>query len=92
MSGCENLVVWHKAMALAECAYRLSEAFPIRERFALADQVRRSAISVPSNIAEGRGVLPEESSGNFLAMPEALCMSLKHRFVWPCNLNMSVNR
>jgi four helix bundle protein len=55
MSGYENLVVWQKAMELAELAYRLSEPFPKRERFALTDQLRRSAISVPSNIAEGRG-------------------------------------
>lgn len=55
MSGYEKLVVWQKAMVLAKQAYHLSHAFPAIERFALADQVRRSAVSVPSNIAEGQG-------------------------------------
>ncbi len=49
----ERLDVWQDAMALVETVYRLSRSFPAAERFGLTPQVRRCAVSVPSNIAEG---------------------------------------
>jgi four helix bundle protein len=49
----ERLDVWRDAMALVETVYRLSRSFPDAERFGLTSQVRRCAVSVPSNIAEG---------------------------------------
>ncbi|MBA3850668.1 MAG: four helix bundle protein, partial [Opitutus sp.] len=55
----EDLLVWQKAHAWVLGVYRLSEAFPAKESFALTSQLRRAAMSVPANIAEGfkkRGV------------------------------------
>ena len=49
----ERLEVWKDAMNLVEPIYRISAVFPDSERFILSSQVRRAAISVPSNIAEG---------------------------------------
>jgi four helix bundle protein len=49
-----KLDVWQKAMGLAEETYRLSTFLPNTEKFALTDQMRRSAVSIPSNIAEGQ--------------------------------------
>ena len=49
----ERLDVWRDSMALVEATYRFSSLFPDSERFGLTSQVRRCAISVPSNIAEG---------------------------------------
>ena len=49
----EDLIVWQKAHAWVLSAYRLSEAFPLREQYALTSQFRRAAISIPANIAEG---------------------------------------
>ena len=49
-----ELIVWQKAMELAKCVYRLAGSFPAYERYGLADQMRRAAVSVPSNIAEGQ--------------------------------------
>ncbi|MDC8636521.1 four helix bundle protein [Xanthomonas hortorum pv. hederae] len=46
-------MVWRDAMSLVEAIYRLSHDFPDSERFGLTAQMRRAAISVPSNIAEG---------------------------------------
>ena len=48
-----ELVVWQKAMSLAESAYAVAGLLPGNERFGLCSQIRRAAISVPSNIAEG---------------------------------------
>jgi four helix bundle protein len=49
----ERLDVWREAMDLVEATYRFSADFPDTERFGLTAQIRRAAISVPSNIAEG---------------------------------------
>ena len=49
----ERLEVWQEAMALVEMVYATSSHFPDAERFGLIAQIRRAAISVPSNIAEG---------------------------------------
>jgi len=51
----EKLEIWQEAMALVEEVYALSQGFPQRERYGLTAQLRRSAISIPSNIAEGSG-------------------------------------
>lgn len=51
--GYQSLSVWQKAMELAREVYGLTKLLPAKEQFALCDQMRRAAISVPSNIAEG---------------------------------------
>ena len=48
-----ELIVWQKAMDLVVEIYRLVKLLPKDERYALSDQMRRSAVSIPSNIAEG---------------------------------------
>jgi len=55
MRNFKNYRVWHKSMALARQVYSLAKCLPNEERFVLAQQIRRSAISIPSNIAEGCG-------------------------------------
>ncbi|WP_337054444.1 four helix bundle protein [Pseudoxanthomonas sp. USHLN014] len=49
----ERLDVWRDAMTLVESIYRITEHFPDAERYGLTSQMRRAAVSVPSNIAEG---------------------------------------
>ncbi len=61
-----DLLVWQKAMVLAEAVYTLSERFPKREVFGLTAQMRRCAVSVPSNIAEGHGRLSDRNLALFL--------------------------
>jgi four helix bundle protein len=51
----QELIVWQKAMDLVEQVYLASKAFPREEAYGLTSQVRRAAISIPSNIAEGQG-------------------------------------
>ena len=50
-----DLIVWQKAMQFVTKIYAKSASFPQNEQFGLTSQVRRSAVSIPSNIAEGYG-------------------------------------
>lgn len=50
----QDLVVWQRAIAMVPEIYRLLSTFPKAETYALADQLRRAAVSVPANIAEGQ--------------------------------------
>jgi len=55
MGTFKDLSVWKDAVQLAVCIYNLTEQFPTSERFGLTSQIRRSTISISSNIAEGKG-------------------------------------
>jgi four helix bundle protein len=61
-----ELVAWQKAMDLVVEVYRLSQCFPREEIYGLTNQVRRAAVSVPSNIAEGQGHGIGQAFSNFL--------------------------
>jgi four helix bundle protein len=49
-----DLKIWQRAMDLVPQVYRVAQSLPAHERFGLMDQMRRAAVSVPSNIAEGQ--------------------------------------
>jgi four helix bundle protein len=66
----EDLQVWQKAVELAVRIYALTRMFPDDERFGLTSQLRRSAVSVSSNIAEGRGRLSEGDFRQFLGIAQ----------------------
>jgi len=55
VAGYQDLLVWQRSMDLVERVYRLTASFPRSEQWGLTSQMRRSVISVPSNIAEGYG-------------------------------------
>jgi len=61
-----DLVVWQKAMTLAKDVHQLTQRFPSEEKFGLTAQMRRAAVSVPSNIAEGQGRLSKGEFKQFL--------------------------
>lgn len=61
-----DLLVWQKAMELAREVYRLTQDFPKEEVFGLTAQMRRAAVSIPSNIAEGQGRLTDKAFIVFL--------------------------
>src|ERR1700728_3695333 len=61
-----DLLVWQKSMDLAREVYRLTKGFPKEELFGLSSQIRRAAVSIPSNIAEGQGRLTDKGFALFL--------------------------
>lgn len=63
MKSHEELEVWRKAIDLADLTYDVAAKLPSDERYGLSDQIRRSSVSVPANIAEGAG---RDSTREFL--------------------------
>jgi len=55
MHNYKELKVWQEAIELTQSMYKVSTSFPSEERFGLTSQIRRAAVSVPSNISEGSG-------------------------------------
>jgi|GEM_PF-120065 len=63
-----DLILWQKGMDLVEAVYRVTKAFPREEMHCLSSQIRRAAVSVPSNIAEGQGRNSTREFRNHLSM------------------------
>jgi four helix bundle protein len=63
-----DLLVWQKSMELTVAVYRITQSFPREEGFGLTSQLRRSSISIPSNIAEGQGRLNTREFRQFLGV------------------------
>ncbi len=59
----KDLLVWQKGIALAKLAYGLTRSFPSEEKFGIVVQMRRAAVSIPSNIAEGQA---RHTTGEFI--------------------------
>jgi four helix bundle protein len=62
----KDLIAWQKAMDLVGALYDATETFPKRETYSLTDQMRRAAVSIPSNIAEGQAHFSNREFRHFL--------------------------
>ena len=85
----EDLIVWKKAMTLAEEVYELTLDFPIEERFGLISQMRRCAISIPSNIAEGAGRNTNKQFVNFLNISNGSAYELQTQLLLSSQLGFA---
>src|SRR5689334_19992848 len=65
-----DLMVWRKAHEFVLAVYRLTDSFPDREKFGLSHQMRRAAVSIPANIAEGFGKRSRAEKARFLNIAE----------------------
>ncbi|SRR5260221_6078370 len=66
MFNFEKLEVWHKAIAFADLVYLCTRGFPADERFGLTNQMRRAAVSISSNIAEGTSRISKADFARFI--------------------------
>ena len=82
----KDLVVWQKAMDLVVEVYRTSEKFPRRETYSLTDQIRRAAVSIPSNIAEGQAHFNNREFLHFLRHSSGSLAELETQVLLACHL------
>lgn len=77
MHNFRKLTVWNSAMSLTVELYKLTEGFPKQEVYGLASQMRRAAVSIPSNIAEGSGRGSDKDFCRFLDIAISSCFELE---------------
>jgi four helix bundle protein len=82
-----DLLVWQKAMVLTKAIYRETDALPKSEMYGLQVQMRRAAVSVPSNIAEGHGRLSDGHFRQFLATSRGSLFELQTQLELARDLN-----
>ena len=83
-----QLTVWTMSMDLAESIYALSAKLPAEERFGLVSQIRRAAVSIPSNIAEGAGRFGRKEFLQHLAIARGSLMELETQLALSVRLKM----
>ncbi len=74
-----QLVAWQKAMQLVTDIYRETNSFPAEERYGLTNQLRRAAVSVPSNIAEGQARFSARDFHRFLGTARGSLVEIEPR-------------
>ncbi len=79
-----DLIAWQKAMGLVEMAYAVSKTFPKDEVYGLTEQLRRAAVSIPANIAEGQGRRSKKDFTHFLGNARGHCLSWIRIWNWRC--------
>jgi four helix bundle protein len=85
----KDLLVWQKGMNLAKLVYKLTMRFPAEERYGLTSQLRRAAVSVPSNIAEGQARRGTNEFLQFLSIAEGSLAELETQLLLSVELNFT---
>ena len=85
----KDLDVWKKSMELAELMYSLTKSFPESERYGLTSQMRRAAVSVPSNIAEGAARQSDKELIQFLMIALGSLSELETQYLLSIRLGMT---
>jgi four helix bundle protein len=87
MNKYEDLKVWRKAMDLVELTYLLASELPSDEKYGLVTQIKRSSVSIPSNIAEGAGRNSKKEFARFLSMANGSTAELETQLLLLKRLN-----
>jgi four helix bundle protein len=98
--SCRDLVAWQKAMDLVTAIYQISASSPKQELYGLTSQLRRAAVSVPSNIAEGQGRrgaaqfrhFLRQASGSLMELETQIMIAERLRYVSPELANQILGR
>lgn len=88
MHNLKELKIWQKAVELATEIYRLTADFPQEERYGLTSQIRRSVVSISSNIAEGAGRNSEKEFVQFLSISNGSAYELQTQLIISKNLGL----
>jgi four helix bundle protein len=95
----KDLIAWQKAMELVGRVYELTDRFPKREVYSLTDQIRRAAVSIPSNIAEGQADFNNgeflhflrHASGSLAELETQLLIAERQKYAQPSEVEGLVN-
>jgi len=82
----KDLIVWQKSMSLVTLIYQSTKSFPKEELFGLVSQMRRAAVSIPSNIAEGHGRCSDKELIHFLFISLGSSSELETQLIISNNL------
>ncbi|OGY59767.1 MAG: four helix bundle protein [Candidatus Colwellbacteria bacterium RIFCSPLOWO2_01_FULL_48_10] len=87
MRNFKELLVWQKSIKLVTHVYKVTKDFPDEEKYGLINQMRRSTVSIPSNIAEGHMRNTNKDFGQFLAIAQGSCAELETQIIIAHSLN-----
>lgn len=82
----EKLDVWKKAIEMVTLVYEVTKQFPSEERFGLTSQIRRAAVSIPANIAEGAARQTDKEFNQFLSIAQGSSSELETELLIAKNL------
>ncbi|GGX14790.1 four helix bundle protein [Aquimarina muelleri] len=88
MHKVEDLKIWKKSIDLAKAVYQLAAELPSNEKYGLISQIKRSSISVSSNIAEGAGRNSNKEFKHFLSIANGSCYELHTQLILVIELNI----
>ena len=88
MHNLKELKIWHKAMEVVAEVYRLTTNFPKEEKYGLTSQIRRAAVSIPSNKAEGAGRNSNKEFVHFLGISNGSSYELQTQLMLCKNFNL----
>ncbi len=84
----KSLIAWQKSILLVKVIYQLTNAFPNEEKFGLTSQIRRAAVSVPSNIAEGQARRTTGDYVRFVSIAEGSLAELETQLIISIDLGL----
>jgi len=87
MHNYKEMKIWQKSRALVKVVYEISKSLPKEELYALTSQIRRAAISIPANIAEGAGRESEKEFAHFLAIANGSAFEVETQLFLCFDLN-----
>ena len=91
MHNIKELKIWNKAIELTVEIYKATEKFPKEETYSLTSQIRRAAVSIPSNISEGAGRNSSNEFRHFLSIANGSSYELQSQLVISNKLNFLTN-
>jgi four helix bundle protein len=88
MNKYKDLIIWKKSMELAKVVYTITDKFPSDERYGIVNQMRRAAVSIASNIAEGAGRESNKEFNYFLSVSNGSSYELQTQLIISADINL----